>query len=113
MADESVRETVPRTVEPPEAPPLEASVEEQPATPVPDNERPEGGWMFCEAVGLDEKTEERIWETLRQLKEKGGCTQELAIVMRDNARVLNAEGKRGEAYLWALITGKVFGLFGV
>lgn len=109
--DETVKEVVPRTVEPPEAPPLEASVKE--AVPVSDNERPEGGWMFCEVVGCDDKTEERIWETLRQLKEKGDSTQELTIVMRDNARVLSAEGKRGEAYLWALITGKVFGLFGV
>ena len=73
----------------------------------------EKGWFFYEMVGSDRATEDKIWERIRLLKIKGAGTKDIATVMRDEARKAMAAGNKAEAYLWPLITGKVFGLYGV
>lgn len=71
------------------------------------------GWFFYQVTGSNQETEERIWAFLENMKKENKGTKEMATLMRDQARALDAQGKKGDAYLWALIVGKVFGLFGV
>jgi hypothetical protein len=114
LAEESVKEPVdPKTVDPEtgELYPVCAECgERHPA--IPEDEEDEG-WYFYELVGSDRATEDRIWEAVRLLKKGGAGTKEMATVMRDEARKAMAAGNKAEAYLWPLITGKVFGLYGV
>lgn len=114
LAEEPVKEPVdPRTVDPEtgEQYPVCAECGER-HPPIPDEDEDEG-WYFYQMVGSDRATEDRIWNEVRLMKTGGAGTKEMAIRMRDEARKAIAAGNKAEAYLWPLIVGKIFGLYGM
>jgi hypothetical protein len=79
----------------------------------PEDERDAKGWFFHEVVGATKAEEDEIWSTLESLKKGRAGTKDLAMKMIEEAHKAAEAGNLPKAYLWALITGKVFGLYGV
>jgi hypothetical protein len=71
------------------------------------------GWYFYQVVGSTREVEDEIWRTLEVLKKSGAGTKDMAMKMIEEAHKAAEAGDLPKAYLWALITGKVFGLYGV
>jgi|GEM_PF-3981678 hypothetical protein len=66
-------------------------------------------WRFCEVVNLTEKEEDEIWNFLIKVKKEGKQADEIARIILEKVKGF----ERNKAYLWALVTGKFFGLHGV
>ena len=79
----------------------------------PEDDKDSKGWFFHEVVGATREEEDAIWSTLEAMKRGGGGTKDLASRMIQEATKAAEAGNLPKAYLWALITGKVFGLYGV
>lgn len=79
----------------------------------PEDEAGDEGWYFYQVVGSTREVEDEVWSTLEVLKKSGAGTKDLAMRMIEEAHKAAEAGDLPKAYLWALITGKVFGLYGV
>lgn len=66
-------------------------------------------WRFCEVLGLTVEEEDEVWDLLVKMKREGKQSDEMAKVVLEKSK----EFERNKMYLWNLVLGKFFGLYGV